>query len=314
MPFTKGCRSYASVSAIVFGLIAFEATCPGIANELREPIVLMLPLRLSYPEERALKPKDRFKECSDCPEMVVVPAGDFIMGSPANEEGRSGNEEPQHLVTIAHPFAVGRYAVTFDEWDACVADGGCRGYRPNDRGWGRGRRPVIGIRWDDANAYVVWLSQKTSRPYRLPSEAEREYVTRAGTTTSFWMGASISSHDANYDGEFAFGGGPKGEFRKKTVPVDSFEPNPWGLYQMMGNIYEWTEDCYHKTYDGAPTDGSAWISGDCNRMVFRGGAWLFAPWHLRAASRGSVAGESSHVVGGLRVARSLVQERFSGNQ
>ena len=274
----------------------------------------MLPLRLSYPEERALKPKDRFKECSDCPEIVVVPAGDFIMGSPANEEGRSDNEEPQHLVTIAHPFAVGRYAVTFDEWDACVDDGGCRGYRPNDRGWGRGRRPVIGIRWDDANAYVVWLSQKTSRPYRLPSEAEREYVTRAGTTTSFWMGASISSHDANYDGEFAFGGGPKGEFRKKTVPVDSFEPNPWGFYQMMGNIYEWTEDCYHKTYDGAPTDGSAWISGDCNRMVFRGGAWLLAPWHLRAASRGSVARESSHVVGGLRVARSLVQERFSGNQ
>jgi formylglycine-generating enzyme required for sulfatase activity len=129
-----------------------------------------------------------FKECENCPEMVVVPSGSFTMGSPASEEGRGNEEGPQHSVTLAKPFAVGRFAVTFDEWDACVADGGCNGHRPDDKGWGRGRQPVINVSWADAKAYVAWLSRKTGKPYRLLSEAEREYVTRAGTTTPFWWG------------------------------------------------------------------------------------------------------------------------------
>src|SRR5262249_37660295 len=140
---------------------------------------------LSLEQERKLQPKDSFKECGACPEMVVMPAGSFMMGSPANEAKREGDEGPQHRVSFAKAFAVGRFAVTFDEWDACVADRGCSGYRPSDQNWGRGRRPVIHVSWDDAQAYVSWVSRKTGKTYRLLSEAEREYVTRAGTSTPF---------------------------------------------------------------------------------------------------------------------------------
>ena len=135
-------------------------------------------------------------------------------------------------------------------------------------GWGRGKRPVINVNWDDAKAYVAWLSRKTGKTYRLLSEAEREYVTRAGTTTPFWWGSSISTSQANYDGNYTYGSGSKGEYRQKTMPVDSFQPNPWGLYQVHGNVWEWTEDCWNDSYNGAPTDGSAWtaaiaVSGSC---------------------------------------------------
>ena len=156
------------------------------------PVTALFALRCGAPlsgaQERGLKPKDSFRECANCPEMVVVPAGSFTMGSPENEEQRNNNEGPQHRVTIAKPFAVGRFAVTFDEWDACVAAGGCNGYIPPDQGWGRGRRPVINVSWNDAKAYVAWLSGTTEKNYRLLSEAEREYVARAGTTTPFWWG------------------------------------------------------------------------------------------------------------------------------
>jgi formylglycine-generating enzyme required for sulfatase activity len=167
-----------------------------------------------------------FQDHEAGPEMVVVPAGSFIMGSPEQEWGR-GEGETQVPVTIARPFAVGKFAVTFDQWDACVADGGCNGYRPADQGWGRGNRPVIGVNWDDAKAYAAWLSRKTGKTYRLLSEAEREYVTRAGTKTPFWWGSSISPKQANYDGDYAYAGGAKGEFRQQTMPADSFEANPW---------------------------------------------------------------------------------------
>ena len=169
---------------------------------------------LSPAQERALKPKDTFKECDTCPEMVVVPAGSFTMGSPASEKHRDSHEGPQRRVSFARQFAVGKFAVTFDEWDACVADGGCNGYRPDDQGWGRGKRPVINVNWDDAKAYVAWLSRKTGKTYRLLSEAEREYVARAGTTTPFWWGSSISTSQANYDGNYTYGGGSKGEYRQ----------------------------------------------------------------------------------------------------
>src|SRR5262252_2968505 len=191
---------------------------------------------LSAAEERVLKPKDSFKECAQCPEMVVVPAGSFTMGSPDSEEGRIEEEGPQHRVTFGKSFGVGKFAVTFEEWDSCVADGGCNGYTPSDEGWGRGRRPVINVSWDDAKAYVGWLSRKTGKTYRLLSEAEREYVTRAGTTTPFWWGSSISTSQANYNGNYIYGNGVKGEYRLRTLPVDSFEPNPWGFYQLHGNL------------------------------------------------------------------------------
>jgi formylglycine-generating enzyme required for sulfatase activity len=156
--------------------------------------------------------------------MVAVPTGSFTMGSPESEKERYKDEGPQHRVTFDRPFAVGKFAVTFEEWDACAADGGCNGYRPNDQDWGRGRQPVINVSWDDAKNYVAWLSRKTGKTYRLLSEAEREYVTRAGTNTPFWSGGSISSQQANY----AYGG-PKGGYRQRTLPVDSFQANPWGL-------------------------------------------------------------------------------------
>jgi formylglycine-generating enzyme required for sulfatase activity len=261
---------------------------------------------LSANEECALKTKDVFKECDKCPEMVVVPSGSFTMGSSGLEEGHQKDEEPQHSVTIPKPFAVGRFAVTFDEWDACVTDGGCNAYRPADR-FGRGRQPVIRVSWDDAKTYVAWLSRKTGKSYRLLSEAEREYVTRAGTTTPFWWGASISTYQANYDGTFTYSFGSKGEYRHKSLPVDSFQPNPWGLYQVHGNVHDWVEDCYHDNYTGAPADGSAWLSGDCKVRVLRGGSWSFEPRFLRSAFRLYHSSDSRDSEFGFRLGRALTQ-------
>ena len=265
------------------------------------------PTPLWQEEERAVRPHDVFRECDECPEMIVIPDGEFMMGAPKDEESSEDNEIPQHKVIFSQSFAVGRFAVTFAEWDACVAQRGCRNYRPSDRGWGRNRRPVIHLWWDDAKAYVEWLSNKTGKPYRLLTEAEREYVTRAGTTTPFWWGVVLSTDRANYDGDFTypFRVGPKGIYRGMTLPVDAFEPNPWGLYQVHGNVYEWVEDCWHNNYRAAPTDGSAWIESNCNRHVLRGGAWNFASWHLRSASRGSVASAVNLLPVGMRVARSI---------
>jgi formylglycine-generating enzyme required for sulfatase activity len=257
-------------------------------------------------ELRCLKLKDAFRDCPDCPEMVVVPAGKFTMGSPTNEPGRTRWEE-QVRVSIAAPFAVGKFAVTFDEWDACVADGGCNGYKPDDRGWGRGKFPVINVNWDDAKAYAAWLSRKTGKAYRLPSEAEREYVTRAGTTTTFWWGSSITPNQANYDGsaEPYKGGGSKGEYREHTVPVDSFEPNPWGLYNVHGNVWEWTEDCWNDSNAGNPADGRPRTTGNCAERVVRGGSFFNGPYLLRSALRSGplVSDRSNH--NGFRLARTL---------
>jgi formylglycine-generating enzyme required for sulfatase activity len=201
-------------------------------------------------ELRCLRPgagkTEYFKDCPTCPEMVIVPAGNFTMCSFAGEPS-----EVEVRVSIAAPFAVGRFAVTFDEWDACVADGDCNGYRPTDAEWGRGKHPVINVSWDDAKAYTGWLSHKTGKDYRLLSEAEREYVTRAGRTTPFWWGSSITPKQANYDGnDDPFKGG--GDYRGRTVPVDSLEPNPWGLYNVHGNVWEWTEDCWNERSAGGP--------------------------------------------------------------
>jgi formylglycine-generating enzyme required for sulfatase activity len=259
---------------------------------------------LSQAEECALKPKDSFKECDKCPVMVVVPAGSFVMGSPASEKDRNLDEGPQHHVTFARSFAVGRFAVTFDEWNACVADRGCNGNNVD-----RGRRPVTTVSWEDSKAYVTWLSAKTGRMYRLLSEAEREYVARAGTVTPFWWGSSISASQANYNGKETYGGGSKGEFRGKALPVDSFQPNPWGLYQVHGNVWDWTEDCYHDSYEGAPADGSAWTSGDCSRRALRGGSFNDDPADLRAAYRlyGRSDQSGGDYRGGFRIARTLNQ-------
>jgi formylglycine-generating enzyme required for sulfatase activity len=242
--------------------------------------------------------------CAPCPEMVVAPAGTFTMGSPPSESGRT-NGEAQVRVAIAQPFAAGKFAVTFDQWDACVADGGCNGYRPADQGWGRGNRPVINVNWDDATAYAAWLTRKTGKTYRLLSEAEREYVTRAATTTPFWWGSSITPKQANYDGNYTYRGGTKGEYRARTVPVDSFEANPWGLFNVHGNVWEWTEDCWSDSNQGNPGNGNARTTGDCGRRVVRGGSWVNIPQNRRAAVRFRFTADYRLLDLGFRLARTL---------
>ena len=213
-----------------------------------------------------------FRDCLDvCPEMVVVPAGSFMMGSPAGEEGRDADEGPQRKVTIARPFAVGKFEVTFAEWDACVAAGGCK-HRPGDQDWGRGRRPAINVSWDDAKEYVVWLSRKTGKTYRLLSEAEWEYAARAGTTTRYAFGDTISRSQTQCSVD-------------KTVEVGSFPANKFGLHDMHGNVWEWVEDARHPNYQGAPEDGSVWPGGDTSLRVLRGGSWYNIPRILRSAVR-----------------------------
>jgi formylglycine-generating enzyme required for sulfatase activity len=237
-------------------------------------------------------PGGGFRDCPRCPEMVAVPAGSFVMGRAPDAPGKgaSASAAPQHQVTFARPFAVGRFAVTFAEWDACVRDGGCGAYLPSRAGWARSDRPVINISRDDAHAYTRWLSARTGKAYRLLSEAEREYVTRAGSRTPFWWGDSVSTRWANYDGRvrsyLSAKGRKKTRYRRRTVPVKSFRRNPWGLYQVHGNVWEWVEDCWHETYDGAPTDGSAWMTGNCIRHVLRGGGWSSEPDKLRSDNRG----------------------------
>ena len=251
--------------------------------------------------KRARKPGDTFRDCPECPEMVVVPAGSFRMGSPPSEEGRYGDEGPVHRVTIAAPFAVGVYEVTFEEWDACERDGGCGGYWPDDEGWGRGSRPVINVSWKDAQAYVVWLSRKTGEEYRLLSESEWEYAARAGATTRYHWGDDIGRNRANCDGC-----GSRWDNRQ-TAPVGSFGANGFGLHDMLGNVWEWVADCWSDSYAGAPSDGSAWTSGNCSRRVLRGGAWYGGARYLRAAIRLRSDTGIRDSSSGFRVARTLAR-------
>ncbi len=199
------------------------------------------------------------------PEMVVIPAGSFRMGCVSGVGCYGDDEKPVHQVTIPAAFAVGKYEVTFAEWDACVSAGGC-GHRPEDR-WGRGRHPVMRVSWDDAQTYVRWLSSQTGASYRLLSESEWEYAARAGSSTAYNWGNQIGSGRANCDGC-----GSQWD-DSQTAPVGAFSPNAFGLHDMHGNVYEWVRDCWNESYSGAPSDGSAWQTGNCSRRVLRGGSW-----------------------------------------
>ncbi len=246
---------------------------------------------------------ERFSDCAACPEMVVVPAGSFMMGSPESSSEALSWEMPHHPVTIGYEFAVGVYEVTFVEWDACVNGGGCGGYSPGDWGWGRGSRPVINVNWEDARQYVQWLSRETGEGYRLLTEAEWEYVARAGTQTERYWGddAADQCYYANGDEDDV----DCTEGHENTAPVGSFRANAWGLYDVLGNVWEWTEDCWNGDYSGAPADGSAWRTGDCSLRVLRGGSWGIIPGGLRSAFRyGLSAGDRDGSVG-FRVARTI---------
>ena len=244
-----------------------------------------------------------FKDCRECPEMVFVPAGSFTMGTRLADE----TEEPEHLVTIPSPFAVGKFEVTFAEWDACVRDGGCEGYRPEDHGWGFGRRPVIEVTWAHAKAYTDWLSRKTGKEYRMLSESEWEYVARAGATTDYGWGDEIGKARANCDGC-----GSRWD-DEKTAPVGSFGTNEFGLYDVHGNVWEWVDDCWKETYDGVPSDGTAWqppAYQTCAAHVIRGGSWNEWPSTLRLGLRSYdnlTWFSPRHDEIGFRVARTLAR-------
>ena len=241
------------------------------------------------------EPGEVMRDCPECPEMVLVPAGEFTMGSPADEPDRVYNEGPQRKVTIAAPFWVGRYEVTFAEWDACVAAGGCS-TKPDDEGWGRANRPVIHVSWKDAKEYVGWLSQETGKTYRLLSEAEWEYSARARSTTAFWWGKDVGKGNANCDGCGS-------EWDRKTAPVGSFKANDFGLYDTAGNVWEWVEDCWNVSYRRAPTDGSSWLEGDCTYRGLRGGAWYYEPDLVRSARRDGGNPDIRNPAIGFRIAR-----------
>ena len=250
----------------------------------------------------------RFRECATCPELAVVPGGVFVMGAPMGEEGRYADEGPRRRVTIRSSFAVGVAEVTFAQWDACAAAGGCGSYLPADEGWGRDRRPVINVNRKDAEAYASWLSEKTRAKYRLPSEAEWEYLARAGTETPFHTGATIAPTLANYDGTKVYGDGVGGAFRGHTLAVGRFRANAFGLHDMHGNVWEWVRDCWNASYDSAPNDGDAWRQGDCDKRVQRGGSWSNAPKDVRSAVRNWRAAGHRGANSGFRVVREVQPE------
>ncbi len=267
------------------------------------PVVRELPASDPSPIEPAFglpsyEPLISFRDCGVCPEMVVIPSGAFFMGSRESEPDSFDDERPRHRVTV-ESFAIGKYEVTFDEWDACVTAGGCE-HRPEDLGWGRGKQPVINVSWEDAKQYVGWLSRETGQIYRLPSEAEWEYAARALPTSeganapAYAFGGNIAEDQANFGGNVG-----------RTTEVGSYPANTWGLHDMHGNVWEWVEDSWHDTYDGAPTDGRAWAEGNDSARVLRGGSWYNKPRNLRSADRFRYVPDYRYGSSGFRVARTL---------
>ena len=243
-----------------------------------------------------------FRDCPTCPAMVVVPAGKFTMGSGRGEKGRSNAEGPQRSVALSKPFAVGKFEVTFAEWDACVDDGGCS-HRPDDKGWGRGNRPIINVSWNHiTRQYLPWLSRKTGHSYRLLSEAEWEYAARAGTGTAYWWGNKAVRANANCKGCSGRWAG------KKSAPTGSFPANPFGIHDMNGNVFELVADCWNKSHRRTNSDGRALTRGNCDRRVIKGGSWFTPTKWLRSATRSSDPVGYSNANVGFRVARSLQTE------
>lgn len=269
----------------------------------------------------------QFQECPECPQMVGIPAGRFLMGSAPGETGRFDTEGPQHAVTVK-AFALAKTDVSTEDFLAFLRD---TNYQPAPCNamlhteWhvtGRGlayspeyteprRWPAVCLNWQAANAYIAWLNTKAraahptiknaTGPYRLPSEAEWEYAARGGTTTARWWGAEIGANNANCNGCGS-------EWDNKLLsPVDAFKPNPFGLYGMLGNAWQWTQDCWHPSYLGAPADQHPWMTGgDCNRHVLRGGSWDNLPQFIRAAARSPGGdGDDYSSLAGFRVARDL---------
>lgn len=265
-----------------------------------------------------MAPKTEFRDCPHCPEMVVVPAGEFIMGSSKAESGHT-DEKPQHTVRFAEPFGVGKFEVTFDQWDACTAAGRCPA--ASDDGYGRGNYPAINVSWNDAIGYVAWLSEATGRRYSLLSEAAFEYAARAGTQTSWFWGEAPDSWGSRSACEYANTHDEAGKEAHpmyvwsnhkcndgygENAPTGKYKPNAFGLYDMTGNVREWVEDCHQAGYEGAPTEGSVRKgTGACEKRVVRGGAWVDGPSTSRSAYRYAEAENFRNYQVGFRVACTL---------
>ena len=250
---------------------------------------------------RPASPTREFRDCDDCPAMVVVPAGRFRMGCVSGGDDCDRNERPVHEVEVA-AFALSKYEVTFEDYERFVAATGHRW--PDEEGWGRGGRPVINVSWDDAVAYASWLSDETGEEYRLPSESEWEYAARTGTTTRYSWGPNLGRNRAN-----CIGCGSRWD-ADRTAPVGSFPANPWGLHDVHGNVSEWVQDCWHGNYRGAPDDGSAWqrrrgCGFGPDRRVLRGGSWAGHGIDLRSAYRRWIAAGDRYNTVGFRVSRTL---------
>ncbi len=222
---------------------------------------------------QVLKPGDIFRDCENCPEMVVVPPGLFVMGSKTDK-----NERPTRVIRFRKPFAISRFEVTHANWQACVEAGGCT-ETPNDHNWGKNRMPVINVNHGMVQGYAKWLASATGKGYRLPSEAEWEYAARAGSKANYWFGDDVGANMVNC----RKCGSPWSGIG--NAPVGSFEPNPWGIYDMHGNAYEWVEDCWHDNYVGAPKGPEAWVDGNCQIRVIRGGSWYYYSRMSKSSTR-----------------------------
>jgi formylglycine-generating enzyme required for sulfatase activity len=307
--------SRGSASAVASAIIWSFAEGSALAQPCQGILV-----EIGAAERRCVRPGagEPFRDCPDCPEMVAVPAASFMMGADPREVVVTVPED-QVRVLIARPFAVARFAVTRGEFAAFVAatsrkmDGICyrlgvAGRNPQLNWTSPGfaqddRHPVVCVSWHDAKAYVAWLSSVTGKRYRLLSEAEREFVARAGSVTAFWWGNTISTDQANYDGRVTYAGGPIGEWRNSTVAVDGFLANPWGLYNVHGNVWEWTEDCWNEKNAGNPGDGTARSGADCSLRVVRGASFGNFPHTLRSARRERELADNRMATFGFRVAR-----------
>jgi len=264
----------------IFARVACLLASVIVGNELARGQTAPAPM---MPPSGTFRPGEVIQDCPECPEMVVVPAGSAALASGSN-------------VTIAKPFAVGKFEVTFAEWDACVSDGGCM-HRPDDRGWGRGSRPVILVSWTDAQEFVSWLSRKTSKPYRLLSEAEWEYAAQGGSDAELTAVAGAGEANCN-------GCGSRWDFNQ-TAPAGSFGSNAYGLHDMLGNVWEWTADCWSPSLPDGLGDGSPRMDGDCNSRIVRGGCFYDLPRLVRSAHRPARRAEIRIPLVGFRIARTL---------
>ena len=296
-----------------------KAWSSGRVAALWAVVLLMFSPSLAADESR---PGDSFRDCSQCPELVAVPPGNYLMGT----DGGTKRERPAHRVTIESAFAIGTYEVTFNEWEFCMEEGGCKvmisrpapfGKRevsfaqwkacrtddqcqihPGDHKWGRGRRPVMNINFHDAEDYVRWLSRKTGHTYRLPTEAEWEYAARGGTSTVYSWGDEVGTDNANCRTCAP-------TISHKTFPVGSYRPNPFGLFDVHGNVWEWVQDCWHPSHEGAPANGSARLSDTCGHRTTRSGSWYYVSTNVRSTYRARFIPRAFSYGIGLRVLREL---------